>query len=75
MIRIMKESCSVYLLRHEKNFRRASTTIKILGKKCGINLFYRIRFKRTPPKGKSRGGGGRGVKASLGRVVPPRPSI
>ena len=61
MIRIMKESWSFLLSEDMKKiFLGPVQPLKVLEKNCGINLFYRIRFKRTPLKGKSRGGWGEG---------------
>ena len=82
MIRIIKESWSFLSSEDMKNYRGAIITLKSLGKlkNCGLKLyFYQIRFKETPLKGKSQGVEGgiseRGMKRSLGRVVPPRSSI
>ena len=84
MIRIIKESWSFLSSEDMKNYRGAIIiiTLKSLGKlkNCGLKLyFYQIRFKETPLKGKSQGVEGgiseRGMKGSLGRVVPPRSSI
>ena len=80
MIRIIKESWSFLSSEDMKNYRWAIITLKSLGKlkNCGLKL-YQIRFKETPLKGKSQGVEGgiseRGMKGSLGRVVPPRSSI
>ena len=82
MIRIIKESWSFLSSEDMKNYRGAIITLKSLGKlkNCGLKLyFYQIRFRETPLKGKSQGVEGgiseRGMKGSLGRVVPPRSSI
>ena len=76
MIRIMKESWSFLPSEDMKKiFLGPVQPLKVLEKNCGINLFTGSASNELPLRVNLEGGGGRGVKASLGRVVLPRPSI